>query len=156
MVAMKTPATLREHPPFIEAERRVEFCRRRKAEAEAALDAARRMAREGALNRADRVAAMARGEEPPSIYPDDRQVIQAEEDRATALEALLEAARHRDEVQGGYGNDSRQNGPLSSRFLHNDRAGWFAFSLILRTRRPSQQAHSAPGDRQRAPRFRPF
>ena len=28
----------------------------------------------------------------------------------------------------GYGNDSRQTGPLSSRILHNDAAGRFAFT----------------------------
>jgi hypothetical protein len=30
----------------------------------------------------------------------------------------------------GYGNDSRQSGPLSSRFLHNDAAGRFAFPTL--------------------------
>jgi hypothetical protein len=35
---------------------------------------------------------------------------------------------------GGYGNDSRQNGPLSLRILHIARGSEFAFSLIMRTR----------------------
>ena len=32
----------------------------------------------------------------------------------------------------GYGNDSRQTGPLSSRFLHNAAAGRFAFYVQTR------------------------
>src|SRR5262249_6146261 len=38
-------------------------------------------------------------------------------------------------VSLGYGNDSRQNGPLPSRFLHNDTTGRFAFYVETRTQR---------------------
>jgi hypothetical protein len=37
----------------------------------------------------------------------------------------------------GYGNDSRQNGPSSSRNLHMASEAEFAFSLITRTRQVS-------------------
>jgi hypothetical protein len=56
----------------------------------------------------------------------------------------------------GYGNDSRQTGPLPSRYLHNDPDDRFAFSLIMRTRRPSRRTVSALGEGRRALVFRPF
>ena len=36
----------------------------------------------------------------------------------------------------GYGNDSRQTGPLSSQILHIDLTGQFAFYVETRTRQP--------------------
>jgi hypothetical protein len=38
---------------------------------------------------------------------------------------------HKRGAKVGYGNDSRQSGPLSSQFPHNDAAGWFAFCRTL-------------------------
>ena len=56
----------------------------------------------------------------------------------------------------GYGNDSRQNGPLALVPLRHGVEDEFAFSLIMRTRRPSQRDHSALGEGNRACVFRPF
>ena len=55
----------------------------------------------------------------------------------------------------GYGNDSRQTGPLSSRFLLIPCPTGFAFSLISRTRCPSLWADPALRVDQRALLFRP-
>ena len=59
---------------------------------------------------------------------------------AEALEAVAAATDGHTAVIG-YGNDSRQTGPLSSRIHHNDAAGRFAFPLRTRTRlSPSRMA----------------
>jgi len=59
------------------------------------------------------------------------------------------------EHRTGYGNDSRQTGPLSSRFLLIPCPTGFAFSLISRTRCPSLWADPALRVDQRALLFRP-
>jgi hypothetical protein len=47
-------------------------------------------------------------------------------------------------VELGYGNDSRRTGPLPSRFLHNDAAGRFAFSVETRPQRLRRRGITDP------------
>ena len=56
----------------------------------------------------------------------------------------------------GSGNDSVRNGPLSSRFLHNDFPGRFAFYLETRTRRLTQRRATNPLRSLTRPVFQPF
>src|SRR5262249_10830085 len=44
----------------------------------------------------------------------------------------------------GYGNDSRQNGPLPSRSLHIARGAEFAFSVETRLERPTRRRVTSP------------
>jgi hypothetical protein len=60
-------------------------------------------------------------------------------------EALSEARAERHRGKKGYGNDSRQNGPLSSRILHIAPAAEFAYSVETRTRR--LRGRGVPGPR---------
>ena len=56
----------------------------------------------------------------------------------------------------GYGNDSRQTGPLSSRILHTTYESEFAFCVIRRTRRLRGRGAAAPRISRKAGFFRVF
>ena len=56
----------------------------------------------------------------------------------------------------GYGNDSRQNGPLSSRILHINLAGQFAFYVETRPQRLTQRRATNPLTSLTRPVFQPF
>jgi pimeloyl-ACP methyl ester carboxylesterase len=65
--------------------------------------------------------------------------------RAVSDRPVGEMKGEGEDVKLGYGNDSRQNGPLSSRVLHNACPTGFAFSVKTRTRRLRGRGSLVPG-----------
>jgi hypothetical protein len=97
------PMTLHDYPPYVEQSRIVRGLELQKAHAEESLQAACRMARDGAANREARVLALAAGQEPPPILPEDNGPIErAREALDHVREALYRASDRLRAIEGEF------------------------------------------------------